>query len=440
MKTILITSFHNFTARNILVAPFLKLLTEAGDIRVVVVVPEGKVPFYETSFGGKNVIVHGVPGRLRHIDAFLKDLAFASMRTKSLGIMRSHNIGIERLWSQKLLFWAPIIQRFIPFLYAYLVPRRTYADVFELYAPSLLLASDVFSATDNRLMHEARFRNIPIIGIVRSWDNLTTKGPLRVRPNILVVQNEMMKKEAVDLHGMREEDVRPIGIPHHDRYVNGPKHSWSEFIASIGGDSSKKIILYAAQGDRHFKNTTNTFDQNMINSLAEMIPATHELLVRLPIADTVYLGGLRHARKVLFDQPGMVFDSDMKKIKKNELCIEDDDHLIDTLYYSSVVISVSTSLFCDATLCDRPTITVGFGGLEWTLQFNHLQPLLRSGGIYIARTPMELKFGIERYIHDVSQDRTGRQKIRDTLVSGYDGHASERLYALVCSFLRANTL
>lgn len=443
MKTVLITSYHNFTARNVLVAPFFLMLAHEPDVRIVLVVPAGKAAFYTKTFGGENITVHGVPGRLRRNDALMKDLASASMRTHSLNLMRKYGIGIERPLSQKLLFWMPLFRRFIPFLYSLVIGRRRYADIFETYTPQLIFATDALGPVDSRFLHEARWRGIAKIAMVRSWDNLTTKGPLRVVPDVLVVNNNIMKDQAVREHHMPPERVVPVGIPFHDRYMHGAKHSRDVFMHSIGADIQKKIVLYAATGDRFFKR--NTFDRDMVEILSALLPDTHQLLVRYPPADSVNLEGLQAKKNVLFDRAGIQFSEKPNVFNKNELGPEDDDHLIDTIFYSDVVIGVTTTLLLDAVLCDRPTIIIGFdiqdrlvrtGSASRVLEYIHMQAFLKSGGVSVTKTPDELRTSLFEYIRNPARDHKGRMRVRTEQGYMYDGHASERLVAVVRNALK----
>ena len=214
--TILITSFHVFISRNIFVSPLLSLLKKSN-MRVVIVVPEKKVEFFEKEFGGGNVIIHGTKRRLTWKDGLFRDFSSVALRTHSM-ILRNR-IHIEFKKFKKFFFFAPLVRKYIPFVYQLVMPRNTFADIFNQYKPSLVFATDIFNLVDIRLIHEAKAKGIPTVGMVRSWDNLTTKGAVRAIPDIFVVNNEIIKDEAIRYHNIPKEIIRIVGIPHYDRYV-----------------------------------------------------------------------------------------------------------------------------------------------------------------------------------------------------------------------------
>jgi CDP-glycerol glycerophosphotransferase (TagB/SpsB family) len=176
----------------------------------------------------------------------------------------------------------------------------------------------------------------------------------------------------------------------------------------------------------------------MIDLLVDMIPKTHQLLVRLPPAMSVTLDGLKNRSKILLEYPGMSHDRNLKNITKTELGISDDDHIIDTLFHADVVIAVTTTLLLDAVLCDRPTIVVDFRGCngKWesgapsdVLLYSHMQPLLKSGGVAVVQSPEALSSAIQAYIRDPSIHHDGRMRVRRDVA--YDGRASDRLVKVV---------
>ena len=78
-----------------------------------------------------------------------------------------------------------------------------------------------------------------------SWDNFTNKLlPVR-RVDRLIVWNELMKQQAVELHGYPPDEVRVAGTPQWDLYFTGgddPATSREAFFRQIGADPSRKLI------------------------------------------------------------------------------------------------------------------------------------------------------------------------------------------------------
>ena len=63
MRTLFITSFHAHISRNILATPVLSILKSRQDLRLVILVPDYKVSYFEENFGppasGGNVLIEG---------------------------------------------------------------------------------------------------------------------------------------------------------------------------------------------------------------------------------------------------------------------------------------------------------------------------------------------------------------------------------------------
>ncbi len=442
MKTIFISSFHVLISRNILSAPFFDFLRQEKNVQVVLLVPEHKKVFFQREFARGNIIVEGIKRRALRRDAYLNDLALASLRTISTRIRGQKRIGWIFWYTRFLFFWAPLIRPWYQSIYSFFTPHDTFTEVLSRYKPDLVFATDVLSGLDPRLMLDAKRRNIPVVGMVRSWDNLTTKGLLPVIPDILVVNNLLLKDEAVKYHHIPQNQIKVVGIPHYDRYAERrPVSSREQFYQRIGADFSKKLVLLAPLGDRFF--TRNTFDRDTIEIISRMIPESYQLLVRLPPADNVNLDGYKPSPNVIFDRPGVRFEND-PNFKKSEMHIKDDSHLIDSLYYCDAVVAVSTTLTIDAAVFDRPLLIIGFdtkdrrivrGSAARLLEYNHIQYLLKNSGIKVARDPEELQVFLAQYLEDSSRDREGRERLVEDQCYKVDGNSSRRLLTVLQEYL-----
>mgnify|MGYP001559820537 CR=1 FL=1 len=441
MKTIFITSFHVLISRNILAAPLLGELLNQGNVRAVLLVPERKRQFFEQEFGRPGVIIEGVPRMLNRRDAFLRYLALASLNTKSLAIKRRTEMRGMGSWLVKFIGNRPRARSIIRRLDNWLTPRERFGSLLDRYQPRLIFSTDVQNENDIRFIREAKDRGITVAGMVRSWDNLTAKGLIRAIPDILIVNNEIIKREAVELHGIPESRIRVVGIPHYDRYT-GPAHSREEFSRQAGLDPAKPFVLYAPTGDRYL--AENQVDQEIIKIIAPSLPASHQLLVRLPPADSVNLKDFSTPANVFFDRPGRQLARDPNLFRLNELTREDDDHLRDTLAFCDLVIAGPSTIIIDAAVFDKPVILIGFDGAKTTpyyqsirryYDYDHFQPVLKNRGVRLAKSVGELKEWLAKYIKEPALDQAGRAKIREEQCLKLDGQSSQRLAETLLSFL-----
>ncbi|MFY9461879.1 MAG: hypothetical protein WAP51_01610, partial [Candidatus Sungiibacteriota bacterium] len=297
MRTIFISSFHQLISRNILGTPLLDFLLASGGIRIVLLVPLEKQDFFKKEFGRKDVFIEGVSRQLKKRDAFLRYLSLSAVDTKAIEVIRRREFNRISSRLFRIIGGRRLGQNAIRLVDGLLTPRGRFAALLDRYRPDLILSTDVQNENDVRLMHEARSRNIPVVGMVRSWDNFTTKGPLRVLPKALVVPNEIVKQEAITLSFVPEERIVPVGIPHYDRYLKPTAESRDAFCRRMGLGTAKKIILFSPIGNRFIRN--NLLDKLVLETLSAIDAS---ILVRIPPTDDVMLDGFKSKKaNAVFD-------------------------------------------------------------------------------------------------------------------------------------------
>jgi putative sugar O-methyltransferase len=109
----------------------------------------------------------------------------------------------------------------------------------------------VASPTNMRFSEEveyikaARALGIPSAIPVLSWDNLTTKGLLHARPDLLLAWHEGHAKDARDYHGIAEVNVVVAGSPFFDKWFDAtPIRARSATCARMGLDPHRPYVLY----------------------------------------------------------------------------------------------------------------------------------------------------------------------------------------------------
>ncbi len=441
MKSIIITSFHSIISRNILSTPVISMLVSLGDVRVVIVCPNKKKIFFEEEFKDVGVFIESIEIRLSWRDMFMRYLALSAINTRTLyNKRRTEFKGRGKILSYFIANKAG--RALVRFFNSIIIPRHSFEVLFEKYKPTLIFSTDIQNEYDIRLMVEARNRGVSVISMVRSWDNLTSKGLVRFIPQKLLVHSSTVGDEAVRLQGIPRENVEIVGIPHYDFYTSGQRTEREPFFKRIGGDPSKKTLLFVPIGDRFFSH--NTVDREVLEIIDKNLPNNFQILVRFPPADNVReLETKKNYGRIIFDRPSTRFEV----LKDTELSKKDDEHLADSLYYSDLIVSGLSTMCIDGCVFNKPVILVGFDGynprpyfesIRRCYDYDHFKPILESGGVRYAQNPGELVHFMKYYIEDPGRDRIGREKVVALECFKVDGKSSERLAKVLISQL--NTL
>ncbi len=431
-RVIFIASFHPLISRNILSSGLLSELNKEG-FKVVVLAPKEKKDFFERSFANENVSVEGVTFKFGTREAFFRYLSFACLRTKTLEIKRKTEMKGSGAMSS-FFFANRFGANFSRFLEKVTYKNDIFGELFEKYKPEKVFSTDIQSELDISLVHEAKKRGVKNIAMVRSWDNLTSKGLIRVVPEKLLVWNEIIKTEAKKYHYIKEPIIFVVGIVHYDLYKTYPQKSREEFIKELGGEVSKKIALVVPIGDRYLKE--NTVDRDIVKILTEILPTDFQILVRLPPGDFVRELENKENKfertKVLFDRATTNFEN----IKMTEIGKEDDIHLADTLRNVDLVISGPSTMAIDSVIFDKPTILFGFDGFKERsylesirryYDYDNFVPVVKSGGVRLANSLEEFKELVSSAIGDPSKDHDSRMRLVELEASVFYGKSLERL-------------
>lgn len=439
MKTVFITSFHILIGRNILATDALRAVLARG-IRVVLIVPDYKKEYFVRQFGGPGVVVEGIAAysfSRAPAGFFFKRLARPMAGSRTSLLKARQKLFIEKrifyyaffLLPARLLGATRLGARLARFLDFHLASKKYFfRPLFERYRPALVVATEVNDENDVALLQDAKRCGIPTLGLVRSWDG-PTNFLMRCVPDRVAVWNTMLKSILVTRHLVPAEAVHVIGIPHYDRYARGPMMSREAFFAQIGADPAKRLILYGPVTD--FRLPENDVDTHVLRILSRL-DAT--ILVRLPPAAVVTMDRSAFPPNVRFQDSGLLF----KNRGDSELTPEDDERLLNDLAWCDLMVSGPGTINIDAAFLDKPNVLINFfpgkktfyeGIVEYG--FDHIQPILQSKGVRVAKSEQELVMLVEQYFRDPGLDREGRARIVREQCGFVDGMSGRRLAALI---------
>lgn len=302
-----------------------------------------------------------------------------------------------------------------------LVPTNARVEAFvEAHSPDVLLVTPLIELGSQQVdyVKAARRLGIPSALCVASWDNLTSKGLIRVVPDHVIVWNEAQRQEAVTLHGVAAERVDVTGAQlFDDWFAAAPSRSRQEFCAEVGLDPARPFVLYVGSS---------------IFIAPEEVPFAERWLSALRTADDERVSGAgvlirphpANSRQWrAFDAGAFPNISIWPAIGTDPNAPTFRTDFFDSLYYSAAVVGVNTSAQLEAGIVGRPVFTVKAPEFahaqQGTLHFQHLvNP--NSGGVRSA----------ERLDEHIEQ-------LAAVLRDGFDGEAQRRF---IGEFIRPHGL
>jgi hypothetical protein len=254
-----------------------------------------------------------------------------------------------------------------------LAPPNTAIDEFiREHRPDLLLVTPLIELGSQQVDYVKSARRLGVRSAlcVASWDNLTSKGLIRVIPDHVVVWNEAQKREAETLHGVRPEQVVVTGAQLFDRWFDAkPARTREEFCQRVGLDPTRRFVLYVGSSmfiapdeipfvERWLAALRRAEGARMpVGVLFRPHPANAEQWRAL---DTGPSAGTALWPPIGTDPTAPDFRSDF----------------FESLYYSAAVVGINTSAQIEAAIVGRPVLTIhapefahAQGG---TLHFQHL--------------------------------------------------------------------
>lgn len=454
-KTVFITIAEDIISRNLIFTDFWKdFYAEHANHKIVFLVQPDRVEYYKGLFLDTSVIVESY-----------KRSAPSKFEGSIMSVARSGINSHTNLWSKMRSFkrgdsswmdthtkrvlafslggfsWYKNILRHLILIWK---SDTRLNELYDKYKPDVLFATSLTNFDFDVLMaREAKRRGIKIIGMVRSWDNLSSHGLLRVVPDIFILQNDFLKDMAVEYQAInpKKTSIHIVGLPHYDMLKNVATllPSREEFFNSLGLDPEKKLIFYGAMGEFlfiHEGELPGVFD-GLVQDKKIKYPA--QFLYRSHPKFKFDPEKARSLKSIIFDTEGKYINMGKTDTSENE-----NIHLAASLYYSDVVVTGASTIAIDAAVLNKPIICVGFDGKTSVRDINywesvgrfydfytHFEELMSCNGVKLAKNSNDLATYINGYIENPQLESAGRKKIIERLVAPFDGKAGVHLAKLV---------
>lgn len=431
MKTVFVTLSSGQELTNFLTGDFYHLTKERKDLKVVFFLPTNQVEHYKDKFSHEYCFIESMPAidLERPAKKFFRIVCFGCIPTRTIwsrNLFSYYNggslpglIGKQILWCLgHLKVW-----RYLMRLVEYYIFRedgqwRTY---FDKYKPDAVFGAGMIAEEDITMVKYAQRQGIPAVGMMRSWDNFTSKGFLRVHPDVLLVQNKSMIREAVDLNSFPRNRIKVVGFPRWDHYLDPAWHmSKEEFAAKFNLDPYKRWIVYFGGGlQLGLFNLPETGDHvSMINRAIQRGEIRNACTIIRPHPSyTQYLSEEAKKSPVLSFGKGWDFMFDELKL------------LLNLVRLSDVTLNLGSTMALEAAIFDKPSILVSFTGfaddakLPWHRRPSvaldntlHYKIVEKTGGVWRVYNERELVGAVKTYLEKPELHREGRKRIVEELV------------------------
>jgi len=450
-KTLFIILDAGTAIRNILRTDVFRCLKEEKWLRIVIFSPITDAEF-KTEFESGNVIVEPVqfwkPNSLvKMLRSLRKDFwirqfelaRFKEKRTKKTRWLTNFATALflRKATPQKVRDRVSQLQRWEDALTPSLGEKY-----FEQYKPDLVFYATIYSR-DLCLEVGAKQRGIKTAAFILSWDNPTTKGPFPVRPDRVVLWNDILRQELMTYHHFESSELCVAGVPQFDIYTDrSPYQTRADFLKKWMLDPAKKLITYTTGTPG-----TAPFDHEIVHLLYQKMQSGAfkqpcQLLVRLHPKDVI------DVYKDLENKTDLVIQLPGRRAKTNDSwnpTREDMYGLAELMSYSDVVVNIASTITIDAAAFDTPIVNVAFDGFKPKpldqscrryYDYEHYKRLVQTGGFKISYSIDDLVKHIQEYLNDPSLDSAGRARIREEQCWKLDGQAGRRIAEFLLDFIR----
>jgi len=454
MKTIFITILQAVVVKNILRTGTLREILKNPKIQAVCVTRnqeradyyKKELPHERTTY---DIFYNSPKGTTEKIFSFLKLHTIVTKTTDLLRKMHRHDAGNWLEYFLGIIFNRIVslkpIRKIIRFFDYHLIKDLSAIQILEKYNPDVVFITNAFDDVETSILREAKKKNILTIGFINSWDRLTSRWAIRIRPDYLIVYSEEMKQDAIDHLDMPSEKIFLAGVSQYDHYINVKPIPKNEYFKKHDLDPTKHLILVAPEGGSLSDNSWGIIDLlDLIINQQKLVPNA-QMLVRFKPNDFIQEKEKEEFRKrpwLKYDLPGIRYGSvrggDWDMTEKDLL------HLKDSLAYSSVLVGYASSISIDAAIMDLPIININFEtnspkklvkSPTYYYKTEHYGRVLRSGGIRLVHNKNELVYWMNKYIENPDIDREKRKKIVQEHCWKADGKSSERISNIILKLL-----
>ncbi|MEJ2234772.1 MAG: hypothetical protein P8X67_12675 [Syntrophobacterales bacterium] len=248
--------------------------------------------------------------------------------------------------------------------------------------PDVFLVTPLIDLKASQLtwLKGAKFLSIKTGLCVFSWDNLTNKSLIQLETDIVLVWNEIQKREAIEFHRIAPSKVAITGAQCYDKWFDHkPSTSRKDFLRNVGLGSQSPYILYLC---------SSPF---IAPKEVEFVERWARNLRKHKDPDLKNLGVLIRPHPRNFQQWEDVDLSHLQDVviypRKGANPVNEDsvNEFYDSMYHSVAAVGINTSAMIEAGILNKPVFTILAPDFNTTQEGTlHFHYLVQGGLLYIS--------------------------------------------------------
>jgi hypothetical protein len=260
----------------------------------------------------------------------------------------------------------------------------------------------------------ARKLGVPVGFGVSTWDQLTTKGVVKARPDRTFVWNELQRLEAVTFHSLPPDTVVVTGAQLFDHWFERqPSCTRAEFLRSVGLDPSQPYVLYVGSS----RNITRAkheipFVRRWIAALRD---SSDPRISQLGVLVRPHPYNVEHWAQIdLAELGAAVAPRTVPELPMNE---RDEALYFDSICFSAAVVGVNTTAMVESFIQRRPVLTIRTREFRQTQEGTaHFRQLRAAGGALLIADTFEEHL---RQLRETLEDPDARRQEIDAFLLGF---------------------
>ena len=330
-------------------------------------------------------------------------------------------------------------------------PRSPEAEArFKQRRPDLVVTTGPFWFDEPAVAAHATRLGIPVVAMIPSWDNVTTKNRMVFRYDGFLVWSEQTRSELRAVYpDTRDKEIFVTGATQFDVFRQPRfEESRAEFCQRHGLRPELPIVVYAI-GSPHFLHGEHFGALHLAERIRRGDLGSVQLLVRPhPTKDNAELVSqfAPFGPAVVVQQvarPGTVLN---QRSQREEQVLD----WISTFRHADVVVNLSSTVTVDAALFDKPVVNVNYDPSPEKKQedlikdvnsiWSHFRPIAESGGVALVNSHDELVAAVQAYLKHPELHRQQRRWVAEHVCGYTDGKCGERVAQAILDFIHQSSL